>query len=119
MYLKWGKTKRNNQIGITDKTGILTSITLRHHRSLNLFASNFKLCTEIKKEREKERERERKKERKGTDKEKKLVSLPFHEQTNLKNIQPDSKQITLSLKKTLFTKHSQGKKIGKCYKDMT
>ena len=111
MYLKWGKTKRNNQIGITDKTGILTSITLRHHRSLNLFASNFKLCTEIKKE--------RKKERKGTDKEKKLVSLPFHEQTNLKNIQPDSKQITLSLKKTLFTKHSQGKKIGKCYKDMT
>ena len=59
MYLKWGKTKRNNQIGITDKTGILTSITLRHHRSLNLFASNFKLCTEIKKERKKERKKEK------------------------------------------------------------
>ena len=41
MYLKWGKTKRKNQIGITDKTGILTSITLRHHRTLNLFASKF------------------------------------------------------------------------------
>lgn len=93
MYLKWGKTKRKNQIGITDKTGILTSIALRRHRSLTLVASNLKLCTEIKEE--------RKKERKGTDKEKKLVSLPFHEQTNLKNIQPDSKQITLSLKKTL------------------
>ena len=97
MYLKWGKTKRKNQIGITDKTGILTSIALRRHRSLTLVASKLKLCTEIKEERKKER----KKERKGTDKEKKLVSLPFHEQTNLKNIQPDSKQITLSLKKTL------------------
>lgn len=42
MYLKWGKTKRKNQIGI---------IALRHHRTLNLFASNLKLCTEIKKER--------------------------------------------------------------------
>ena len=103
MYLKWGKTKRKNQIGITDKTGILTSIALRRHRSLTLFASNLKLCTEIKKE--------RKKDRKGTDKEKKLVSLPFHEQTNLKNIQPDSKQITLSLKKTLsVTNIHRGKK---------
>ena len=55
MYLKWGKTKRKNQIGITDKTGILTSIALRRHRSLTLFASNLKLCTEIKKERKKER----------------------------------------------------------------
>ena len=99
MYLKWGKTKRKNQIGITDKTGILTSISLRRHRSLTLFASNLKLCTEIKKD------------RKGTDKEKKLVSLPFHEQTNLKNIQPDSKQITLSLKKTLsVTNIHRGKK---------
>ena len=56
MCLKWGKTKRKNQIGITDKTGILESITLRHHRTLNLFASNFKLCTEIKKEKKKEKE---------------------------------------------------------------
>lgn len=56
MYLKWGKTKRKNQIGITDKTGILTSISLRRHRSLTLFASNLKLCTEIKKERKIEKE---------------------------------------------------------------
>ena len=59
MYLKWGKTKRKNQIGITDKTGILTSIALRRHRSLTLFASNLKLCTEIKKERKKERKIEK------------------------------------------------------------
>jgi len=28
MYLKWGKTKRKYQIGITDKTGILTTVSL-------------------------------------------------------------------------------------------
>ena len=55
MYLKWGKTKRKNQIGITDKTGILTSIALRRHRSLTLFASNY-----VQKLRKKERKKERK-----------------------------------------------------------
>lgn len=40
MYLKWGKTKRKNQIGI---------IALRHHRTLNLFASNLKLLLKLRK----------------------------------------------------------------------
>ena len=114
MYLKWGKTKRKNQIGITDKTGILTSIALRRHRSLTLVASNLKLCTEIKEERKKERKKEK-------ELIKKKISQFTLSRTNQSKKHPTRFKAnnTITKKDPISSKHSQGKKIGKCYEDIT